>query len=94
MEIKITTQGFIKVKRRNEFKLMICPFSSEESYCGDWCPLFEIYEEERLDEKVDGYIDYRELRLCQRFIQIKSIEYEENNGTNPPISDSNGLDRA
>jgi len=46
----IDENGFLRIYRKNEYKLQECPFCGTNygAYCGDWCPLFEepqVYEE-------------------------------------------------
>ena len=45
MEGKITEQGTLQIKRGSALKNQFCPYASstatsEEKWCGDWCPLF------------------------------------------------------
>lgn len=42
MEGKLDDHGFLLIKRKNEYKEQLCPFSTNsEIICGDWCPLFD-----------------------------------------------------
>ncbi|RKX56192.1 MAG: hypothetical protein DRP29_09790 [Thermodesulfobacteriota bacterium] len=47
----IDKQGFLRIYRKNEYKLQLCPFSTIDSACGDWCPLFEEYKKCKLGLK-------------------------------------------
>jgi hypothetical protein len=44
MKIKISTNGFLLIKRATEFKKQLCPrqkiTGTGDIKCGDWCPLF------------------------------------------------------
>jgi len=44
MKIKISTKGFLLIKRDREFKQQLCPkqkiTGTGDIKCGDWCPLF------------------------------------------------------
>ena len=50
MHIKIDKSGRLSIDRGNNYKYQYCPFSTDEDRCGDWCPLFSIYEEIQQDE--------------------------------------------
>lgn len=39
MEAKIDYNGYIQVKRNGTYKDQGCRYG-EDTYCGDWCPLF------------------------------------------------------
>ena len=41
MKGKIDKGGNLLIERANQMKLQGCPVDTEDSYCGDWCPLFE-----------------------------------------------------
>ena len=78
MQVKITKDGLLKMPRLQDFKLVICPISAEENYCGDWCALFNIeYKGVHLME--DTNIEHYELQLCHKNYQIESVEYETKN---------------
>lgn len=40
MKGKINAAGHLSIERRGKFKAQFCRHSENESYCGDWCPLF------------------------------------------------------
>lgn len=78
MKIKITKNGYLKIWRRGEYQFAFCPFSKNDEdetvikkWCGDWCPLFELYETEGL---MTGTI-LGELRLCHRTIKLEEWVY-------------------
>lgn len=39
MKILIDEDGFLSIKRGNDFKLQKCPYDVKNN-CGDWCPRF------------------------------------------------------
>lgn len=75
MKIKITKRGFLKIFRRNEYRLMSCPFSPDEDYCADLCPLFNI-EYKGVISRENGNEECYELQLCHKKYEIESVEYE------------------
>jgi len=46
----ITTEGALRIKRKNHYEDQYCPYSAGVRSCGDWCPLFN-----ETDKKVMGY---------------------------------------
>lgn len=76
IEIKITKLGILKMLRRGKWMALSCPFVRDESYCGDWCPLFN-YKETALPgpgNEGDGIL--KELFLCRTKYLISKVEYE------------------
>ena len=55
----IDKQGFLRIYRRNKYKLQICPFSTKDDPCGDWCPLFGEIEKCKV-----GLKEYWKLEIC------------------------------
>ena len=41
MKIKIDEKGHLWIERKGKMKDQFCPYDSDMSHCGDWCPLFE-----------------------------------------------------
>lgn len=74
MKIKIDAKGLLKIFRRNEYRYQTCPRNNQ--YCGDWCPLFSIYEQ--ITKDCDGEdVYFRELRLCHSMYQLDGFEQEK-----------------
>lgn len=40
MDAKLDDDGYLLIYRTTGWKYQICPFSTNENICGDWCPLF------------------------------------------------------
>ncbi|HPT70839.1 MAG TPA: hypothetical protein PLE74_00995 [Candidatus Cloacimonadota bacterium] len=40
MDCKISSDGFLFIKRAGTFKKQACPYDKDGGCCGDWCPLF------------------------------------------------------
>jgi hypothetical protein len=66
MKIKISTKGFLLIKRATEFKKQLCPrqkiTGTGDIKCGDWCPLFR-EPESHYDKKTKRYLG--SLSLCE-----------------------------
>ncbi len=65
MRIDIGQTGMLMIERRGEYRYAICPFSKDGDYCGDWCPLFDVHEGEKV-MKSGWRLAHRELRLCHQ----------------------------
>lgn len=70
MRIDIDKSGMLMIKRRGEYKMAICPYSKGEDYCGDWCPLFDLYEGDLNEGEYQQPMFHTELRLCHRTHQV------------------------
>lgn len=68
MDIKITEDGYLALKRAGEWRSQICPYAKQNdnyysSRCGDWCPLFE---EPLTKESLAGFTDSKwMLTICR-----------------------------
>ena len=77
MKIKIDQSGTLQIWRRGKYRNQSCPFAHDGvGNCGDWCPLFSIYEDIMQDELEQNY-EFKELRLCQASYPNVIIEYEQ-----------------
>ena len=61
MKIKISNKGVLYLDRGGELKPQFCPFDKTESFCGDWCPLFD---------ESSLHADHPSLELCRAFYDI------------------------
>jgi hypothetical protein len=80
MKIAINKHGFLSIKRMvppEEMKRQSCPKfvcpDGVQSYCGNWCPLFNL-----VIEKIPHSKDVRaELQLCEgRVYQLQEFDLE------------------
>ena len=66
MKGMLDSHGFLRIYRKNEYKLQKCPFYG--IFCGDWCPLFEepqFYEE--------GRKKFWSLAICKKVLVFKEF---------------------
>lgn len=72
MRIEIDEDGSLRLDRGGKMKNQLCPYT-EESRCGDWCPLFrEPYYFE--NDKV------MEVSLCRGAHQCKKEDFTDRRG--------------
>jgi hypothetical protein len=41
MKIKIDKMGQLEIERAGKMRGQVCPYSQQEAYCGEWCPMFQ-----------------------------------------------------
>ncbi len=83
MKAKITSQGYLKIKRKGSWTDQICPFTiskGSERFCGDWCPLFYLQPAGIHDKdgnipeaNIAGY----QLYLCHQTYYIRKENFED-----------------
>ncbi len=72
MNIKIDKGGCLKIKRKEEFKDIECPFQ-KGSYCGDWCALFgepQYYTNNKPEKR--AYLD-----ICKKEFDVKEKDFTD-----------------
>jgi hypothetical protein len=72
IKVKINQHGMLLLKRKDKFKLQICPFDATdegtEELCGDWCPLFR-------EPIVSGvHVDFG---ICRRDFTLYASEFKD-----------------
>ena len=66
MKIQIDENGWLLLERAGGLKNQYCPKQPEDSYCGDWCPLFG-------EPELKGNIIC--ISLCERNISCKEEDF-------------------
>ena len=72
MKIKIDKEGFLWIERKGRMKNQVCPYDSDRSHCGDWCPLFVEPSFHKADDKANI-----EVALCGIIHNVPVADFED-----------------
>ena len=75
MKIKIDNEGYLWIERKGKMKDQFCPYDSDMSHCGDWCPLFLEPSFHKADDIVD--FDNMEIALCGIIHNVPVADFED-----------------
>lgn len=79
MNGKINERGILEIERAGTYKEMYCPYDTEGTRCGDWCPLFgEPLVDRRVSEHAEIFIFG--LDLCKRTLYFANFEDKRKGG--------------
>ena len=72
MKIKIDEKGHLWIERKGKMKDQFCPYDSDMSHCGDWCPLFVEPSFHKADYKANI-----EVALCGIIHNVLVADFED-----------------
>ena len=75
MKIKIDEKGHLWIERKGKMKDQFCPYDSDMSHCGDWCPLFVEPSFHKADDIVS--FDNIEVALCGIIYNVPVADFED-----------------